>query len=91
MRNEMQYLGCRVKEKVTGLSGIVTSLCFDLYGCVQGLVHPGLDKDGKPAEQHWFDLKRLTVENADPVMPRPDFADVPGGQDKPAQREIPRP
>ena len=74
--NSLDLLGKRVSDKVTGFNGIVTSVCFDLYGCNQALVHPGLDKDGKPAEQGWFDATRLIVTDATPVMPQPNFSDT---------------
>ena len=42
-----KLLGMKVKDKVTGYSGVVTSLSFDLYGCVQAVITPitGKDKD----------------------------------------------
>jgi hypothetical protein len=69
----MKLLGHRVKDTVTGLEGVVTSITFDLYGCVQAIVHPGLDKDGKPRETLWFDVARLARISTHPVMDPPDF------------------
>ena len=79
MKEGMQLLGLKVREVVTGFSGVVTSVSFDLYGCVQALVSPGV-KDGKLGDQVWFDVKRLMVSDLEPVMAVPDFAEVPGGQ-----------
>lgn len=67
------FLGMEVRDRVTGYTGIVTSICFDLYGCIQGLVHPGLDADGKNKDLCWFDIGRLEVIGDLPVMEQPDF------------------
>ena len=63
----------RVEDKVTGFKGVVASISFDLYGCVQAIVNPGADKDGKLMEQGWFDVSRLAIIGEDPVMDRPNF------------------
>lgn len=58
---------------MTGLKGVVASISFDLYGCVQAIVNPGLAADGKLAESLWFDVNRLKVLDTMPVMDRPNF------------------
>lgn len=73
VHNQLNLLGKRVTDVVTGFSGIVTSICFDLYGCIQATIHPGIGEDGKMREQHWFDISRLRIESDEPVMNRPDF------------------
>jgi len=73
IEQHLTILGKHVRDEVTTLTGIATSVCFDLYGCIQVCVNPGLDKDGKQKEQHWYDAKRLTVTCDKPVMPLPDF------------------
>lgn len=65
-------LGMRVEDKVTGFKGVVSSVGFDLYGCIQAIVNPGVGTDGKPQDSHWFDVNRLTVLDG-PVMRRPAF------------------
>ena len=47
LHKHLDLLGMQVRDQVTGYSGVVTSVCFDLYGCIQAVVHPGTDKDGK--------------------------------------------
>lgn len=69
----LNMLGLKVKDRVTGTEGVVTSVSFDLYGCVQTVVNPGLDKDGKAKDSMWFDISRLQVLDTLPVMERPDF------------------
>ena len=86
VNDHLDLLGLKVSDIITGTEGIVDSVCFDLYGCVQAAINTGLDKDGKRMENHWFDVKRLRVLSGVPVMDRPDFG-LPeaGPADKPAR------
>lgn len=59
VRANLQWLGLKVREKVTGFAGTVTSVSFDLYGCTHGLVTPPRNSDGKQEDSCWYDLKRL--------------------------------
>jgi len=83
MREYLKTLGFKVVDSVTGFKGVVTSISFDLYGCVQAIVTPEADKDGKIEESRWFDTKRLIIASKKPVMPIPTFETIPGGQDLP--------
>jgi hypothetical protein len=79
MQMFIDILGFTVRDKVTGFVGIATSIGFDLYGCIQVVVHPPVD-DKKPteiADGRWFDFHRLEVTSKDRVMPLPSFAGVP--------------
>jgi hypothetical protein len=97
-QKHINLLGTRVRDRVTGYSGVVTSIAFDLYGCIQAVVNPGLDKDGKPIDSGWFDVGRLEVTETTPVMTRPSFDLTPaviaegrkGPTEKPMKREGPR-
>ena len=52
--------GWKVKDKITGFSGIVIGTVEYLTGCNQALVVPDkLDKDQKRQEGEWFDVQRL--------------------------------
>ena len=83
----IRMVGLRVKDKVTGFEGVVASICFDLYGCVQAIVAPQVDKDGKRRESEWFDIKRL--EPGERVMPVPNFEGTKfGNENGPAERPI---
>jgi hypothetical protein len=73
IKKHLDLLGMKVEDRVTGFSGVVASICFDLYGCIQAAVNPGIDKDGKPKDSHWFDVNRLKVTSDEPVMNRPNF------------------
>lgn len=84
----MELMGLKVRDRVTGYAGVVESVSFDLYGCVQAVVRGFVDPT-KPTDKpdgHWFDVKRLEVTDRTPVMAVPDF-DKPeiGAADKPAR------
>jgi hypothetical protein len=87
----LDRLGTRVEDKVTGFKGILASISFDLYGCVQGLVNPGADKDGKLQEQMWFDVARLACIDSVPVMDRPNFDFGPQAEGRQGAAEKPAP
>jgi hypothetical protein len=78
----MIELGTRVKDSITGFSGVATARTEYLYGCVRVAVEPTELKDGKPIESVWFDEQRLAKDspaqsggpgivapNRDPRMP----------------------
>lgn len=84
----LDLLGKKVKDSITGIEGTVINVSYDLNGCIQAIIHPGLDKDQKIAETHWMDTKRLKVLDHTPVMTPPDFAalevgEEPGPSEKP--------
>ena len=70
----LKLLGLKVKDKASDFKGVVTSICFDLYGCIQADVRPeALDKDGNMQNGIWLDINRLKVTSKKSVMERPDF------------------
>lgn len=69
----LDMLGRKAEDKVTGFKGVVASLYFDLYGCIQAVVSPSVDKDGKKLDAAVFDVSRLVVSDEDPVMERPNW------------------
>ena len=77
----IDLLGRTAKDRVTGFSGVVASISFDLYGCVQAVLTPPIDKDGKPQDGRWFDVNRLEMQGAERVMPVPMFAAKPANHD----------
>jgi len=84
MKEHLKLLGFTARDVITGTKGVVTSISFDLYGCVQAIVTPPVDKDGKQPDLRWFDTKRLTAVGDEPVMAVPCFTAPPGGQNLPA-------
>lgn len=90
VQDHLRLLGYRVRDRVTGFTGVITSISFDLYGCIQAVVNPGLDKDGKPQDQHWFDVNRLQLAEGPPVMPSPVFESVQVAKGEKGPAEKPR-
>ena len=73
VQQHLQILGKRIRDRVTGIEGVASSVSFDLYGCIQVVLNPGLDKDGKPRDLMWFDISRLVPLSEDRVMQPPNF------------------
>lgn len=88
IKNHLSKLGFKCRDKVTGIEGVITSVTFDLFGCVQALVNPGVDKDKKPSECFWYDINRLKILGNSPVMEVPnfDFGEVAQGKKGPADK-----
>ena len=70
----LAMLGRRGKDKVTGLTGVIVAISFDLYGCVLAVISPGVDKDGKLRESVYFDIQRIDLSDETPVMSPPDYS-----------------
>jgi hypothetical protein len=78
----INLLGKTAEDRVTGLRGVMESVSFDLYGCVQIALKPPLDKDGKMQDGRWFDAARLKIdETIERRMPVPTFAKKPAEHD----------
>ena len=54
-------LGNRVKDSITGFTGIVIGRNEWLYGCEQILIQPDKLKDGVPVKAEWFDEQRIVL------------------------------
>jgi len=84
-KNVVKFLGYKVKDKVTGTKGIVTSMSFDLYGCIQAIV------TNEKNESCWFDISRLKILSNNPVLEIPNYdkgyiaAGKKGATEKPEQ------
>lgn len=92
MKEHMKLLGLKVRDRVTGFTGIVTTIAFDLYGCVQAVVNPLAREDNSKDDSRWFDTKRLEILSNEPVMEVPSFgmaAAVAGPEAKPARKNLP--
>ena len=53
--------GDKVKDTITGFSGVVTALAYYSTGCNQALIQPELGKDGEWQDARWFDFERVQV------------------------------
>lgn len=82
----LDMLGRKAEDKVTGFKGVVASVYFDLYGCIQAVVTPKV-KDGADRKSQAFDVGRLKI-SGEPVMERPnwDFGPVAEGRHGPAEK-----
>lgn len=56
-------LGDRVKDKITGFAGIITTITTYLHGCRRVGVSPEELKDGKPLDGQCFDEPQLELLN----------------------------
>ena len=90
INTHLSLLGMRVEDRITGFKGVVASVTFDLYGCIQAIVNPGLKPDGTLGESTWFDVNRLCVLSDEPVIKRPNYEWTPeaiaAGDKGPAER-----
>jgi hypothetical protein len=93
VQQSVDFLGKQVKDKISGRKGIVTSVCFDLYGCIQVVINEQRkDKDDKDITFGWIDINRLKIIKDKKIMDCPDFNNkyssinnVPG----PAEKRLP--
>lgn len=90
----IDLLGMLAVDKVSGFEGVVTSVSFDLFGCVQCVLSPPAQKDGKLEDSRWFDVHRLEIKSTKRVLEVPDFKALArkpseyrhGAAEKPASR-----
>lgn len=72
IENHLGLLGKKAKDSVTGFTGIVSTVSFDLYGCIQAILTPPVT-NGVIDQGHYFDVTRLVIIDEKPVMPLPNF------------------
>lgn len=71
----LSLLGYPARDKVTGFKGVITSVSFDLYGCIQYDVTPKKEKDKDVLSRgYWFDVSRIEIRG-EKVMEMPDYTD----------------
>lgn len=58
----MIKLGVKATDVITGFTGIITGRAEYLTGCIQYVLCPPVDKDGKLRESEWFDENRIMVD-----------------------------
>lgn len=81
-------LGKHAVDVVTGFAGVVSTVSFDLYGCIQVVLTPAVDEKGEMKDGRWFDINRLILQSEYPVMQIPDFisGDIADGNHGPAEK-----
>ena len=74
VEKSIDYLGKKVKDRIRGTKGVITSVCFDLYGCVQVVIDlQKVDKEGKRVDSGWIDINRIEIISHRRIMGAPDF------------------
>ena len=74
IKKSIEMLGKEGKDKITKQKGIITSVCFDLYGCIQVVLdEQKVDKDGKRICTGWIDINRVEITKDKKIMECPDF------------------
>lgn len=89
LTEHLKVLGMKAEDRVTGISGVIDCVSFDLYGCIQVTLRRA-DKDGN-CIAGWYDIGRLKITGKSAVMSPPDF-DIPAlkeGRKGPAHKPIP--
>lgn len=76
-------LGSRVKDRVTGFTGVAVSRIVYLNGCVQYGVRPRVSSDNKIIDCEYIDVAQLEALDNDPVKVEPANTGGP-------QRDCPR-
>jgi hypothetical protein len=54
-------LGCKVRDRISGFTGIVVARSQHIHGCNRYGVQPPIDKDKKLPDCSWFDEPALDV------------------------------
>lgn len=80
--NDKPALGDRVKDKISGMTGIVVGITDWIYGCRRVIVQPEALDAGKPVEAFNLDEPQVTVVKRgvlDPTggKPKPTFGPRP--------------
>jgi hypothetical protein len=64
-------LGDEVRDKISGLTGIVVCRTEWLHGCIRLGVQPKEVKDGKPVDASYFDELQLELVKDEGVVNKP--------------------
>lgn len=75
-QDHIDNLGKKCHDIVTGMKGVIVSVSFDLYGCIQYAIQPPAAKgDNQVPNSFWFDENRVLLETKRPVMPSVHHSD----------------
>ena len=83
-------LGAKVRDLITGFSGVATIVADHLTGCRRYWVEGAANAEGKSTDL-WFDESRLEVIDAPIELYAEEVAAHPSPSDCSAPREDPRP
>jgi hypothetical protein len=83
--NEMKTeLGMKMRDRITGFTGIATGRAEYISGCHQVLLNAKVKDDGSFTGVEWFDEQRLEVDTSSPPI-KLDNGRTPGA-DRPAPK-----
>ena len=89
-------LGDLVRDRISGMEGIVVCVSVWLNGCLRITIQPKETNDGVCAENRTFDIEQMTVLEAGALCVRPKVAEAPqsagvgGPAIEPVQHEAPQ-
>lgn len=73
---EMKFaLGDKVKDKITGYKGTITSVCFSINRPVSYLIE-GIDNTGRPISD-WIDEHRLKLDKVEKSIDNNKYNEIP--------------
>jgi len=62
-------LGSKVRDKITGFTGVATAKIEYLNGCVQVCIRPPVGVDNKMPEHEYIDIEQIEViDNGDTLL-----------------------
>jgi hypothetical protein len=64
----MVKLGQKVRDRITGFTGVVTGRVEYITGCNQLLIAPAVGADGSHKESVWIDEQRVFVVDPWPIV-----------------------
>lgn len=68
-------LGKKVRDRISGMVGIASSIGFELCDNTRVAITPSVDKDGKHVDGRWMSARRVEIVFGDEqVMPAPLFS-----------------
>lgn len=84
IRENIKLLGLRFKDLITGIEGIATTVSFELYGAIEGVLTTDPD-DSKNTRTLWASPRRFEEVSSERVMPLPNFIIEKGPAEKPVR------
>ena len=91
-KKHIELLGFMAEDKITGFRGVIESVSFDLYGCIQILLKPKMNDRGEIPAGNWFDITRIKIINKKRIVDMPNFYEgyIANGKKGPADKPINR-
>ncbi len=69
----------KVRDTVTGVTGIAVARIEYMNGCVQYLIQPKVVKDGVPAKPEWYDTQQVELVGVRKTAKAKQEEEDPGG------------